>query len=416
MTIKQVEFKMYPNKEQVKQLHYWRRLHCYLYNACVANRKTQYKHFGHNVSYFEQQNCLPAFKEVWPEYKQLGSHALQATVKRVDFAFQRFFKLCSGYPKFKSSRFYRGWTYPDQAGWKIESNGHHGLLKLSNLGTMKIRGRARDWGQPKTCTIIWKQNQWYCCISVDCTPIRPTTDIGAIGLHFGINHAIATSEGKLIDNPGFLKKAQDKINQLTKKTRRKRAPNKSKKQKASRRWLKARKAISKIQLLVQHQRLDWQHQISSKIVSDNSLIATEKIKIKGMTRKSSGNRKRQKLGLNRSVFKVGIGNLKSLIKYKVTEAGGFYIEVPTQKVKPNQTCPNCGHQEKKTLAQRQHNCAQCGYVANKDVAAAQVILNWARGLERASQDVESPSATVCGSMRQLGTKKRKRKETSETTS
>jgi transposase len=44
------------------------------------------------------------------EYKELGSHALQATLKRVDFAYQRFFTGKGGYPKFKSIRHYSGWT------------------------------------------------------------------------------------------------------------------------------------------------------------------------------------------------------------------------------------------------------------------------------------------------------------------
>jgi len=43
-------------------------------------------------------------------------------------------------------------------------------------------------------------------------------------------------------------------------------------------------------------------------LSDNSLIATEKLNLKGMTRKSKGKRKRQKTGLNRSILDVGIGN------------------------------------------------------------------------------------------------------------
>ncbi len=83
-----------------------------LYNAAIANRKTQYERFRHSVNYFEQQNCLPAFKEVWPEYKVLGAHALQATLKRVDIAYQRFFKGLGVHPKFKSIRHYSGWTYP----------------------------------------------------------------------------------------------------------------------------------------------------------------------------------------------------------------------------------------------------------------------------------------------------------------
>jgi putative transposase len=91
-----VTYRLYPTRQQEKTLHYWRKLHCALYNAAVYNRKTQYQKFGHSVSYLEQQNCLPAFKKVWHEYKPLGSHALQATLKRVDFSFNRFFKGLGG--------------------------------------------------------------------------------------------------------------------------------------------------------------------------------------------------------------------------------------------------------------------------------------------------------------------------------
>ncbi|PLS67645.1 MAG: hypothetical protein CV045_12450, partial [Cyanobacteria bacterium M5B4] len=58
--------------------------------------------------------------------------------------------------------------------------------------------------------------------------------------------------------------------------------------------------------------------------------------------------------------------LKSAIRYKVNEAGGQYIEIPTQKVKPSQTCPSCGHQSKKELNERTHDCPKCGYKADRD--------------------------------------------------
>ena len=100
MATKRITFRLYPSSSQNDKLHYWRKLHKLLYNACVSHRITQYKQFGNSINYFDQQNCLPEFKKCWVEYKELGSHALQATVKRVDYAFQRFFKLKSGYPKF----------------------------------------------------------------------------------------------------------------------------------------------------------------------------------------------------------------------------------------------------------------------------------------------------------------------------
>ncbi|BAZ24732.1 putative transposase IS605 family protein [Kalymmatonema gypsitolerans NIES-4073] len=254
-----------------------------------------------------------------------------------------------------------------------------------------MRGQARDWGKPKTCTIIFKQGKWYASITVDCVPTRPQTDTGAVGLDFGTHHAIADSNGNVIENPRFVKVAQTKINQIAKTSRRKRPPSRG--MKASRRWRKASESVAKIQSLVARQRQDWQHKVSTQIVSCNSLVATEKLNLKGMTRKSKGKRKRQKSGLNRSLLDVGIGNLKELIKYKITEAGGFYIEIPTVKVKPSQTCPNCGHQKKKTLAQRVHHCSECGYQCDRDVAAAMVMLNYARGQELSSTDASESTST-----------------------
>ena len=410
MVTKRVTFRLYPNKAQEQKMHYWRRLHKDLYNACITDRQEQYKRSGNSVTYLDQQNCLPEFKKVWLEYKELGSHALQATVKRVDLAFERFFKLKSGYPKYKSARHYRGWTYPCKSGWKAQTQGKHGSLKISNLGVIKMRGQARDWGTPRTCTIMYKQSKWYASITVECTPTRYQTGKGVIGLDFGVNDAIADSKGNFIENPRFLKQSQDKIKQIAKNARRKRNPRKG--VKASRRWKKASKAVGKIQSKVARQRHNWHHQVSVEIISSNSLIGTEQLNIKGMTKKAKkgSKRKKQKTGLNRSILDVGMGELKSMIEYKVTEAGGMYIEVPTRLLKPSQTCPYCGHQKKKSLSERVHNCEKCGYKTNRDTAAAQVIENYLRGMERASLDVESSSSTNCGSMRQLGAKKHQKQQ------
>lgn len=409
MAIKRATFQLYPNQEQNKKLHYWRRLHKDLYNACVVHRKEQYQRFGQNVTYFDQQNILPGFKEEWAEYKELGSHALQATVKRVDYAFIRFFRLKSGYPKLKSSRHYKGWTYPDNAGWKAISSGKNGYLQISNLGKIQMRGQARDWGKAKTCTIMFKQGKWYASITVECNPVRYQTDTGVIGLDLGVNAAIADSKGNFVENPRFLKQAQEKIRKVAKKSRNKRNPQRG--VKASRRYKKSARLAGKIQSKVARQRHNWHHQVSVEIVSSNSLIGTEQLNLKGMTKKAKkGNKgKRQKTGLNRSILDVGIGDLKSMIEYKVKEAGGFYIEIPTRKVKPSQTCPKCGNQHKKDLSERVHSCKQCGYIADRDTAAAQVIENYIRGLERASSDAEPSSTTNCGSMRQLGAMKRQKR-------
>jgi transposase len=108
--------------------------------------------------------------------------------------------------------------------------------------------------------------------------------------------------------------------------------------------------------------------------------------------------------------------LQGMIEYKLIECGGVLVEVPTQKVKPSQTCPNCGHQEAKTLDQRVHDCAKCGYTDDRDVAAAKVCLSWALGTSVLNRGEESatvsPTAKHCGGFRQLSSMKRQKPRSS----
>ena len=399
MAVRRITFRLYPKPIVAKKLLEARKMHQLLYNAAISNRKTQYEKFCHAVSYLEQQNSLPEFKQVWPEYKELGSQTLQATLKRVDLAYQSFFKGLRGKPKFKSIRHYSGWTYPATSGWKVQTTGDNGYLELTDLKvSIQMRGKARTWGKPTTCTIVYRNGLWYASITVDCIPVRETGS-GAVGLDFGTYHAVAMSDGTRHENPRFLANSQEKIRSASKQKRRKRAPNFKKKVKGSKRWRKATKRISKFQRKVTNQRQDWTHKVAAQIVSSNSMVATESLNLKGMTRKAKkgSKRKAQKTGLNRSMLDAGIGNLTKAIEYKLQEAGGFLVKVPTKTVKPSQTCPDCGHQRKKELSERVHNCSECGYTDDRDVAAAKVMLSWALGtsvLNRGScASTSTPQAT-----------------------
>jgi putative transposase len=448
-------FRLYPNKQIEQSLRYHRKLHKDLYNAAVNNRFTQYQKFNYKVDYFEQQNSLPAFKNVWTEYKEVASHALQATLKRVDYAFERWKKGLGKRPRFKSIRHYSGWTYPDSAGFKVESSGEkrkvcrgdtppgelfkNGYLNLSKIGRIQMRGQAKYWGKPTTCTIVFRNGKWYASITVDVLDqvLKPEVlPVGAIGIDLGCKSALSITDGEnhqQIDAPKFLRNAEHQIKKASKAKRRKQAPNRKKRIKASRRFKKAQLKVSKLTRKVGNQRQNWVHQVAAEIVSGNSFVATEKLEVKNMTSKAKkGKRKKQKAGLNKSILDVGFGMLRSTIKYKVEQIGGVFVEVPTKKVKPSQTCPKCGHRHKKTLDIRVHNCAVCGYQQDRDIAAAEVMLYWAKGshcvagvppvvasgvnlteLGTSFAGAESPSSTAntrkqAGSMRQLGAKKRQK--------
>lgn len=419
MVTRRITFRLYPSKAQNRTLYQWRRMHKDLYNAAVVNRKVQYKHFGHSVSYLEQQNCLPAFKEVWPEYKALGSQALQATLKRVDLAFQSFFKGLRGYPKFKSIRHYSGWTYPATSGWKAHTTGKHGFLELTNLGQIRMRGEARTWGRATTCTIVHRNGKWYASITVDCTPVR-ATGTGMLTLDLGVETAITTFDGQQhgkIENPRLLKQSQGKVKRAERRKRRKRAPNRKQKVKASKRWKKAQQQVSRLKRQVANQRQNWVHQVTTQIVRRHSMVGTEKLNVKNMTRKAKkgSKRKRQKAGLNRSVLDVGFGMILSALKYKLSEVEGGYIEIPTQTLKPSQRC-TCGELVPKTLSDRWHHCGSCGKQGQRDEVTTEVIWHYIQGtlpglgisLAKRGSQVPTSAPQATGGWKQTWEKKRQK--------
>ena len=259
--------------------------------------------------------------------------------------------------------------------------------------SVRIRGKAKTWGIPKGCKIVWDGKDWYGSSTVDCVPERQTGN-NALGLDFGGKTAIATSNGGFVKAPRFQTQAQEKVNLLSKKLGRKQQPVKGKSQ-ASRRWKKYQGKIRRVKRIEANRRCNWSHQVAAQMVSSNRLVATEKLNLKGMTRKG----KRQKTGLNRSIVDVAIGKTKDGIKYKVEEANGVYLETPTRQLKPTPPCAKRWETKPKTWSDRVHHCQGCGHSEDRDINAAQVILIGARGQELSSSDVEPSSSVSCGSMK-----------------
>src|SRR2546423_4501778 len=99
-------YRLYPTEVQAQQLT-WILDRCReVYNAALEERRDAYRMVGKNLSYNEQQNELPGMKDACPEFKRVGSQVLQDVLRRVDRAFEAFFRRCRagqkpGYPRFK---------------------------------------------------------------------------------------------------------------------------------------------------------------------------------------------------------------------------------------------------------------------------------------------------------------------------
>lgn len=426
MATRRQTFRLYPSKAQEKALFEARRLHCYLYNACVSHRETEYKLHRRTVTYLEQQNLLPEFKQVWVEFAQLNSQALQATVKRVDYAYQRFFRGLSRKPRFKSIRRYSGWTYPARSGWKVNSTGKHGTVTLNDLGiTLKMRGQAKHWGVPTTLTLVYKpsRRQWFASFTVEVAIPEPKfgsqSDLryeSIVAYDLGTETALTLFDGaefREITNPRFTQRSEEKIRRVARLKRRKRAPKKG--VKASRRWKKIHRREAQLQAKqakAARQRRDWQHKVTSEIACRYDVGVTEKLHVKGMTRKGG----KRKAGLNKSILSVGFGTLNQMITYKIEQKGGLVLVLPTQAIKPSQRCPKCGavHKEWADLSNRYHVCSACGFEVPRDRGSVMVMYNVATnrqpglGTSLVSLGCFSSTSKSCGAMKHLGQRKRQK--------
>jgi len=171
MESRKVTYKLYPNAAQTARLEAWTRLHCELYNAALQERIDAYRKTGKSIGYYEQQNALPDIKAARPEFVELGSHALQQTLRRLDLAFAAFFRRVKagqtpGFPRYKSAKRFSGFTYPDPAGWQLMRHGRRGAtLRLGsgkNALTLRARGQHRfETAHPNDITITRRNGEWY---------------------------------------------------------------------------------------------------------------------------------------------------------------------------------------------------------------------------------------------------------------
>jgi putative transposase len=372
---RKVTYRLYPTPRQEAALMETLWLHQQLYNAALQQRREAWARQRTSVGFAYQCRELTALRREDEAFAALNCHSGQMTLRRLDRALQAFFRRVKagqkpGFPRFRSLERFSGWGYNTHGdGWKLLAGerGAHGRLRLMGIGVVRLRGRPRNEGTPKTCEITRRRGRWYASVTVECAPVRaPGT--AAAGLDWGIE-ALATlafedGTSERVENPRHLR------TELVELRRRQRAADH--KRRGSNNRTKAQVRAAALHEKIANRRRDFLHKKTTALVARLALIATETLKVKNMTA-AGGSRKR---GLNREILSTAPALFLQMLRAKAEEAGVAWLEVPTQTVKPSQTCSGCGRQQKKTLAERTHRCG-CGTVLGRDENAARVMLTWA---------------------------------------
>lgn len=353
--LKAYKYRIYPNKKEKHLIDQILETCRYLYNNFLYERKTMYEYEGTYITYRWQADSLPYRKKLNVYLAHVHSQVLQDVARRVDKVYKNFFRRVEtgktpGYPRYKGKGQYGSFTYP-QSGYTVVD----GKLKLSGIGSIKIRLHRPLEGNVKTCTIIRKNGKYYTCFSSEVITTSLDVTGKVVGIDMGVSDFCITSDGDFFPSPASYRKAEKKLKKAQRKV--------SRRKKGSNRRKKAIVELAKVHEKVTNQRRDIAHKVACKLINGYDMIAHEKLQIKNMVKNKH---------LSKSISDAGWGMFFSILAYKAESAGKEIVEVDPRNT--SQLCNGCGNIVPKKLSNRWHNCPACGYSIHRDVNAARNIL------------------------------------------
>ncbi|NJK58464.1 MAG: transposase, partial [Pleurocapsa sp. SU_5_0] len=130
---------------------------------------------------------------------------------------------------------------------------------------------------------------------------------------------------------------------------------------------KARIKVAKQHNHIAFKRTDYQFKLAHKLCDMANTIFVEdcdfRIMAKGM--------------LGKHTIDASFGQMRTILEYVARKRDVFVGRVDHRGT--SQTCPNCRTEVRKDLSIRLHECHECGYVVDRDIASGQEICN--RGQE-----------------------------------
>ncbi len=323
-------------------------------------------------NYHVQAKQLTEAKKTNEFLASANAQVLQQTLRTLDRAIDDMKNRGFGFPRFKNKYRMRSFVFPQLNKNPISPK----AIKLPGLKEVKWRMSRPipDGFVPKQARIVRKASGYFVMLSLqlDVDVPNPLPHGHPRGLDLGYDKFVATSDGKEIKRPRFLKTLQDKLKLLQRRLRNQ--------QKGSNNRHALNQKIARLHQRRADARKDWHYKLSHHLCDGAGMLFVEDINFvswaRGMLSKHSAD--------------AGFGQFVNILEWVCFRRDVYFAKV--NKDGTSQTCPNCGaHTGKKTLDIRLHQCPECGYATTRDVAASQEVRN--RGLNALGHSVLE---NVCG--------------------
>ena len=368
-------YRFYPTPEQAEQLSQTFGCVRYVYNRALAERHRAWTQEQRRVTHAETDRMLTGWKRD-PETAWLAEPSkgpLQASLRNLQGAFDKFWRKQNRYPKFKkkgksrdSATYFRNcFTFRD------------GKLKLAkHVAPLDIRWSRPlpDGADPSQVTVSRDAaGRWFVSLLVEETITPHASTDAAVGVDLGITTLAALSTGEKVTNPKYEKADRAKLAKAQR--------NLARKKKGSANRAKARLKVARIHARIADRRRDHLHKFTTRLVRENQVIAIEDLAVRNMVKNRS---------LARAISDASWSELRRMLEYKADWYGRELVAIdrwyPSSK-----TCSDCGHLLRSLpLNVREWVCAECGAIHDRDVNAAKNVLAAGLAVKACGDGVRPP--------------------------
>lgn len=379
------EYRLKLTQQQQEIFEDWLETNRRVYNYALAERKDWYHSRSCQVdtcslhaeyiipadtprpNFASQCKALTQARKDLPTLGRVHSQVLQQTLKRLESAFTSMWEQGHGFPRFKKKGRMRSFVFPQLGSYPLKP----GQVKLPMIGWVKYRS-SRDIptdATVKQARIVKRASGWYVMLAlqwdVEVPPVMPHGH--AVGIDVGLTNFIATSDGLTLPRPRFFVDLERKLRSLQQRV--------SRKLKGSNNRKKAQKRVSKLYEKITNTRRDYHWKLAHQICDTAGMVFVEDLNLKALA----------KGVLGKHCLDAGWGSFLTKLEQVCFKRGAFFLKVDSKKT--SQICPNCLVETgKKELSERVHQCSECNYCVDRDVAAAMIVKH--RGLAAVGHTVK----------------------------
>lgn len=362
--IKAIKIRLYPTKEQVKQMWKSAGTMRFIYNWTLARQEENYKDGGKFISDndFKKEITILKKTEKYQWLSEVSNNVPKQAVKDACNAYKKFFKGLSDKPRFKSRKKSKSSFYNDIVKLKFEDN----KFLLEKIGWVRVaesyRVISNKFFNPR---ISHDGKYWYISVELEFEKENIKLTDESLGIDVGIKDLAICSNNmtfKNINKTWKVRKLKKKICRLQRNLSKKYEMNKEGESfvKTSN-IIKLEKEIRLVHRRLKNIRNNYIHQTTTTIVKTKPCrIVMETLNIKGMMKNRY---------LAKAIAEQCLYEFKTILQYKCNFYGIEFVEAdiwyPSSKL-----CSCCGNIKKDlNLSDRVYKC-ECGNVINRDFQAS----------------------------------------------